>query len=86
MILVKQEDEMFKFKKLLAVILLALVATATLAGPAAAMPDTLYQTSSRQTITAGATLEHLSRFTADGWLNIKVLRIDTSNPNIRSIP
>jgi len=74
---------MFKFKKFLAVILLALVATATLAGPAAAMPDTLYQTSSRQTITAGATLEHLSRFTADGWLNIKVLRIDTSNPNIR---
>lgn len=71
------------FKKFLAMFLTAVMAVTAIPGTAAAQPDILYQTSSQQTITAGATLEHISRFTADGWLNIKVLRIDTTNPNIK---
>lgn len=70
-------------KKIFAISLATIIAVTTIPGAAMAQPKTLYQTSSKQTITAGATLEHLSRFTADGWLNIKVLRIDTTHPNIK---
>ncbi len=34
-------------------------------------------------ITSGVTLEHVRRFTADGWLNINILSVDLSNPNVR---
>ena len=44
---------------------------------------TIYETSSKETITSGATLEKITRFTSDGWLNINVLSIDLSNPNIK---
>lgn len=71
------------FKKAGAVFLAFALAAATLPSAAEALPAILYQTSRQQTITSGATLEHISRFTADGWMNIKVLRIDTSNPNIK---
>jgi len=70
-------------KKLLVILLATLFAVTTISSTVAAQPKTLYQTSSQHTITDGATLEHISRFTADGWLNIKVLRIDTTNPNIK---
>ncbi|WP_298200592.1 hypothetical protein [Desulfosporosinus sp.] len=70
-------------KKLLVILLVTFFAVTTISSTAAAQPKTLYQTSSQHTITDGATLEHISRFTADGWLNIKVLRIDTTNPNIK---
>lgn len=74
---------MTRFTKILALLLVIMVTLATVSGTAAALPAVLYQKSEQETITAGATLEHISRFTADGWLNIKVLRIDTENPNIK---
>ncbi|MDR3542617.1 MAG: phosphodiester glycosidase family protein [Desulfosporosinus sp.] len=70
-------------KKVLVIFLATIFAVTAFSGTAVAQPKTLYETSSKQTITDGATLEHISRFTADGWLNIKVLRIDTTNPNIK---
>lgn len=74
---------MTKFKKIQAIFLATFLTITTISGTAAAQAKTLYESRSQQTITDGATLEHLSRFTAEGWLNIKVLRIDTSNPNIK---
>lgn len=70
-------------KKLQAIFLITFLAVITISGTAAAQAKTLYETRSQQTITDGATLEHISRLTGDGWLNIKVLRIDTRNPNIK---
>ncbi|TGE35568.1 phosphodiester glycosidase family protein [Desulfosporosinus fructosivorans] len=70
-------------KKVLLIFLATFFAVTIISGTAVAQPKTLYETSSHHTITDGATLEHISRFTADGWLNINVLRIDTTNPNIK---
>lgn len=72
-----------RFKKIFGVVLATMLFVTTLSGAAAGLPATLYQSASHQIISAGVTLEHLSRFTADGWLNIKVLRIDTENPNVQ---
>jgi exopolysaccharide biosynthesis protein len=74
---------MAHLKKLLAAFLVIILTITTVPDIVLALPATLYQTSYQETITAGATLEHISRFTADGWLNIKVMRIDTTNPNIK---
>ncbi|HWQ40510.1 MAG TPA: phosphodiester glycosidase family protein, partial [Desulfosporosinus sp.] len=70
-------------KKVFIIFLATVCAVTTISGTALAQPKTLYENSSQYTITAGATLEHISRLTADGWLNVKVLRIDTTNPNIK---
>jgi len=72
-----------KFKKIIGVVLATMLFVTTLSGAATGLPVTLYQSASAQVITDGVILEHLSRFTVDGWLNIKVLRIDTENPNVR---
>ncbi|ODA40606.1 phosphodiester glycosidase family protein [Desulfosporosinus sp. BG] len=69
--------------KVLVILLATIFTLTTITGTAVAQPKTLYETGSKHTITDGATLEHISRFTADGWLNINVLRIDTTNPNIK---
>ncbi|AFV02071.1 hypothetical protein DHBDCA_p1044 [Dehalobacter sp. DCA] len=74
---------MIQFKKALSVVIAMILFVATLSSEAAALPAALYQSSTLQTITAGATLENISRFTLNGWLNINVLRIDTTNPNIK---
>ncbi|NLI92786.1 MAG: phosphodiester glycosidase family protein [Peptococcaceae bacterium] len=74
---------MSHLKKVMVTCLAVLFTVTTIPGVALALPEKLYQTSYQETITAGATLEHISRFTADGWLNIKVLRVDTGNPNIK---
>jgi exopolysaccharide biosynthesis protein len=39
----------------------------------------IHEKSELQTITQGVTLESITRFTVDGWLSIKVLRVDLSN-------
>lgn len=39
----------------------------------------IYETSTKQTITSGAVLEHITKFTDEGWLNINILRVDLSN-------
>lgn len=41
------------------------------------------QTSVKENITSGATLEKIARFTLDGWQIINVLHIDLSNPYIK---
>lgn len=69
--------------KILVIFLAAFFTVTTISSTALAQPKTLYETRSQHTITDGATLEHITRLTADGWLNIKVLRIDTTNPNIK---
>lgn len=43
----------------------------------------IYQSSTKETVTSGATLEKITRFTNDGWLNINVVRVDLSNPYIK---
>jgi exopolysaccharide biosynthesis protein len=48
-----------------------------------ASTKTIYQSSTIENITSGATLEKITRFTDKGWLNINVLRIDLSNPNVK---
>lgn len=71
------------FKKTVLGFITVIVFVTMISSEASAMPSTLYQKSTEQTITSGATLEHISRFTTDGWLNIHVLRVDTANPNIK---
>jgi len=71
------------FKKTAILIIAAALCLTAIPNPAAAQTDILYEKSNKQTLTAGATLEHISRFTANGWLNINVLRIDLTNPNIK---
>lgn len=41
------------------------------------------ETTSEQTVTQGVTLQNIVRFTTNGWLNIKVLKVDLSNPYIQ---
>jgi exopolysaccharide biosynthesis protein len=48
-----------------------------------AAPNIIYESSARQNITAGVTLENITRFTVDGWFNINVLRVDLSNPYVK---
>lgn len=45
--------------------------------------NVIYQTSTKDNITSGVTLEKIVRFTDDGWLNISVLRADLSNQFIK---
>ncbi|MDP4181371.1 MAG: phosphodiester glycosidase family protein [Bacillota bacterium] len=43
----------------------------------------IYQTSVKENVTSGATLEKITRFTTDGWQSIDVLKVDLGNPNIQ---
>lgn len=45
--------------------------------------NVIYQTSAKETVTSGATLEKITRFTTEGWLSINVLRVDLDNPFIK---
>jgi exopolysaccharide biosynthesis protein len=46
-------------------------------------PNTIYETSTTEKITSGATLEKITRFTVNGWQSINVLTVDLSNPFIK---
>jgi len=71
-------------RKSLAVTLIAVHVLLFTFNTASADTGTIYQsTVLKQTITSGATLENIARFTDDGWLNINVLRVDLSNPYIK---
>jgi len=48
-----------------------------------ASSNVIYETSNKQAVTSGVTLENIVRFTTDGWLNINVLRIDLANEYIK---
>lgn len=70
-------------KILAAMIAVLLTATVFTADRADAQAYIIYQTSTRQNITHGATLENIVRFTTQGWLNIEVLKVDIDDPNIK---
>ncbi len=72
-----------KAKALAAGLLAALLLAPSTAGNAyAANSYTIHEERSTQTITQGATLENIIRFTKDGWYNFQVLKVDLSNPYI----
>ncbi|UWG95734.1 phosphodiester glycosidase family protein [Dehalobacter sp. DCM] len=72
-----------KMYKSISLLLSTLFFMMTLVTDASALPASLYESQSTETITAGAVREHISRLTENGWLNINVLRIDTTHPNIK---
>lgn len=48
-----------------------------------AQSNIIYQSSTIQNITSGATLESIRRFTVNGWLSMQVLKVDLTNPNVK---
>lgn len=48
-----------------------------------AIAASYHQTVTRQNITSGAVLDQIVQFTDAGWLNINVMRVDLTNPNIK---
>ncbi|MBC7960327.1 MAG: phosphodiester glycosidase family protein [Vallitaleaceae bacterium] len=44
--------------------------------------DVLYETVSTQVLSDGVTYEERSKLTADGWVDLFVLKMDTQNPNV----
>jgi len=74
---------MYNKRKSLLIIILALIIAILPFGTISAQSNIIYETSTVQTITSGATLENIIRFTDNGWLNINVLRIDLTNPYIK---
>lgn len=49
----------------------------------AAQSNIINETSTKQTITQGVSLENIVRFTTNGWYNINIMRIDLSNQYIK---
>ena len=45
--------------------------------------EIIHQSSNSYTLTSGAVYENIRRFTTEGWLNINVIRVDTTNPNVK---
>lgn len=48
-----------------------------------AQPNIIHESKSSQIITSGVTLENITRFTSDGWLNINVIRINLGDPYVK---
>lgn len=48
-----------------------------------AAPSVIYESSTKETITSGATVEKITQFTDEGWLKISILKVDLKNPNIK---
>jgi len=48
-----------------------------------AASNIINETSAKQTLTQGVTLENIVRFTTGGWYNIEILRVDLSNQYIK---
>jgi len=71
----------YKGKRVLALIIVLIVCLYPI-NLVSAESSIIYETSSKQIITSGVTLENIVRFTVDGWLNINVLKVDLSNPYI----
>jgi exopolysaccharide biosynthesis protein len=69
-------------RKSIALILVAVLISIFSFSSVSADTGLIHQSSTIQTITSGATLENIVRFTRDGWLNINVVRVDLFNPNI----
>lgn len=52
---------------------------------AAGMPRTIWETKETERLSTGVVHEHLQRFTAQGWWNVNVVRVNLSNPNNRVV-
>ncbi|TYQ14980.1 UNVERIFIED_CONTAM: uncharacterized protein DUF2233 [Acetivibrio alkalicellulosi] len=67
-------------KKISILLVLAIILIFSFSGTNA---NTIYETSTIETITSGVTLERITQFTNEGWQKINVLRVDLSNINVK---
>lgn len=73
-----------KRKAILAAIISLVMAASPFGMPyTAAQSNIINETSAKQTITQGVSLENIVRFTTNGWYNINVMRVDLSNQYIK---
>lgn len=70
-------------RKSLSILLIIVILTLVPFSMVGASLNVINQTSTKENITSGVTLEKIVRFTDDGWLNISVLRADLSNQYIK---
>lgn len=70
-------------RRSISIFLITVFLTTMMFSTARAESNTIYETSAKETITSGVTLENIVKFTEEGWQNINVLRIDLSNPSIK---
>jgi exopolysaccharide biosynthesis protein len=74
----------YYIRKSLAITLVAVIMLVSMFGTAYAAPNLIYEIKSEATpVTSGAVHETYKRFTDDGWININVLKVDISNPNVK---
>ena len=72
-----------KRKAITALIISLIMAVSPFGMPyTAAQSNIINETSTKQTITQGVSLENIVRFTTNGWYNINIMRIDLSNQYI----
>ena len=74
---------MKSLRKFISVLIILSIFVALPFSISSAAANVIYQSSTKETVTSGATLEKITRFTTEGWLNINVLRVDLTNPNIK---
>lgn len=74
---------MHYIRKSLSVLLVFSILIALSFSTVSANPGIIHESVTTQRITSGAVLEHITRFTTDGWLNIRVLKVELSDPNIK---
>ena len=74
---------MNKYKRLICGAMALAMALSLFQGRGAAY-QTIAESSETSTITTGVTLQNVSRFTDKGWVYIKVLKADLSNPNVKA--
>lgn len=70
-------------KSFLVLLITAVLVSAVPPGITRAGSGVIYQSSEKETLTSGATLERITRFTDEGWLNMNVIRVDLSNQYIK---
>lgn len=70
-------------KKKIWILIFTLIISIYPFGSIRAGADIIFESSSTQPLTSGVILENIVRFTVDGWINIRVLRVDLSNPYIK---
>lgn len=74
---------MNKYKRLICGVMALAMALSLFQGRGAAY-QTIAESSETNTITTGVTLQNVTRFTDKGWVYIKVLKADLSNPNVKA--
>ncbi|MDD4188980.1 MAG: phosphodiester glycosidase family protein, partial [Eubacteriales bacterium] len=75
-------NRMCKIKRIPLMIPTAISALLIYGSGVLAMPRTIYETSQKQTISRGITLEKIKSYTEEGWLSISVVRADMTDPYV----